>query len=297
MTSGQAGKGRKEPPGAGLQGLRSRLALVKAATLLALEGKTRATVTELLDRSEDEETLELSPGEAGQILSSLGLRRLTSHGRSRLELDPVKLGRIRHEVDLEITAQEERYTQEQVRLIALTQRVERLTQQAEAIKDLIDREGILRAYLQRHIPPQVGYSGPGSASFRGQAGSILQYRVTRLQQEVAQVQKLEAAIKEMEGKVAGKAALEARRRKLAEEAAKVTEAEATLAKGEASQAQRKVQHAKRLQEYRYTSGVMRLAEVEQAVAAGRVELEQLSRQLGEKRSLLGKLFGKKETGA
>ena len=62
-------------------GLSTRLGLVQTALSMVLEGRTRATVTEVTDRASDDFEVFILPSVGGQIFSDLGVRRVSVHGQ------------------------------------------------------------------------------------------------------------------------------------------------------------------------------------------------------------------------
>ena len=71
------------------------LALVQAACILALEGIARATAKQVTDKATYIYKVELIPSFTGQLFSSLGIRTVTSHGKSRFVLEYEHLEKVR----------------------------------------------------------------------------------------------------------------------------------------------------------------------------------------------------------
>ncbi len=74
------------------------LSLVQTACLLAQEGVSRISASELVERLCRESNTTLTPPEVGQILSELGVRKSILHGKSRFILERAELAEVRQKV-------------------------------------------------------------------------------------------------------------------------------------------------------------------------------------------------------
>ena len=280
----------------GLTPLKQRLCLVQAGCLMAREGRQRAQVSEVLARAQALYGIEITPGEAGQHFSSLGMKTVTTHGKSRLVLDIASLEKIREPLEEEVEEHEELLKERGAVYDLTMKRVAELEERCAAIVRLASREAELKAYLDAYNRPGGtpvavrGYSAGASFNRTPSALTTLQQRVSQLQAQVSQVKALEAQIKELEGK-ADKRGLEERRHKLEEEVAGLKQSKADLDREEAAFAEQEKAQANRIQQLQVRQRLVTLADVDLALAQARQELASLDSQLNEKRSLLSKVFG------
>ena len=81
--------------GVSLIGMRKCLALVQTAYTMATEGITRATASEISSRESIDYGHSLTPANVGQAFAALGIKTVTSHGKTRFVLEVKELEKIR----------------------------------------------------------------------------------------------------------------------------------------------------------------------------------------------------------
>ncbi|MFC1935656.1 hypothetical protein ACFLX9_02710 [Chloroflexota bacterium] len=248
------------------------LSLVQTACAMALEGITRASVTEVVRRAMESHGTRLEASTAGQLFSAMGVRTVTSHGRNRLVLDQEELLPLRDRMAADYEKQAQEVEEYLSTFQPLVERVRALEEKRETIIRMMTREHQLKEML------------------REREGWLYRYRA--LEKEAAQLRQIVSAVTQLRGEIRslksrarGFSSLERRKAKLEEDVAAHEREEAVLSKKEEAL-------ASRLDDLKRRAGWLSLAQMEQVLVEAKQELDDLSRQLGEKRSLVQKLFGK-----
>lgn len=248
-----------------------KLLLLQGAILMAMEGTVRAQVKEITSRVFAEYSVEIPPWEAGTIFSGLGLRTATSHGRSRLVLD---LAQLKEHLRRAVEDMEAFAPQAEETLAAfqdIDERVGYLTDRARAIIKADKRTKELREFIEKYRYVEMTVTS-----------LIGEYEM--LKGKLQRKEALEAEIENLKTRQGDLPSLEDRRRQLEKEIEAYEVEEKALASEEA-RLKAWIQNLKERHKW------AKSAEVEQAIAASKAELEQLRVQLGEKRGLVAKLFG------
>ncbi len=248
------------------------LALTQAAASMALEGRTRASVTEIVERAQDECGIEVLLSTAGQKLSADGIRTVTSHGKNRLVLVKDELLELRDQyaaIFNQLSKQAEEYL---ARFKPVSERVAGLEEQRQNVVRMVEREAELREFLQGKDRLRFSYQGVANEA-------------AQLKKTVDAIRQLREDIEELKVKAKGRSSLEKRKAKLKEAEAEYERESSELAKLEKDLGSG-INKVKEGREWYNLS--MITTEVERAQA----ELDELSRQLGEKRSLVQKLLGR-----
>ena len=124
-------------------GLSTRLGLVQTALSMVLEGRTRATVTEVTDRAADDFEVFILPSVGGQIFSDLGVRRVSVHGQRRLILEAESLQAVHDDLlgqmerlKPQVEAAAEKFERSTETVQVLEGRMSRIYQRASGAKSL-----------------------------------------------------------------------------------------------------------------------------------------------------------------
>ena len=124
------------------------LSLVQAACALALEGVSRASVTEVVQRAHQDTGVEVMPSTAGQIFSTMGIRTVTSHGKNRLVINHDELLPLRETLAAqweEIAPRAEQYLS---KFDEMAERVKKLEGQRQMVLGMIERKKSNREFLK-----------------------------------------------------------------------------------------------------------------------------------------------------
>jgi len=267
---------KKRKPTA-LATLRKELALVQAACAMATEGVTRATAGQVVERTE----VPCSASEAGQFFARIGVRTATAHGRARLVLDAGQLQPWAQTLAAEFEELAPRVEAWLAQHQEVGQRVAELHRREGETLKLLAEEARLR-------------ESPGRDQQPGARLTSLRYRVEGLRRQVAEVPRLEREVQDLSAQAQRLPDLERKREDLASRLEALRQAEAQAARDEAALTVKEQALARRLERLRQRGSWTTMAELDQAIEQARRELEDVSRQLGEKRSLVGRFLGRKD---
>ncbi|MFC1873879.1 hypothetical protein ACFLYX_01100 [Chloroflexota bacterium] len=269
-----------------LRGLRDQkvsLALVQTACTLALEGTNRATAGQITERAIKEYGIEAIPSFTGQLFSSLGVKTVTSHGRNRLVLDHEQLEDIGKQLisqceekaaKLESTIETFNEVPERIKsLEAQWQQIVKSRQKERELINLINEE--------RQKPSRL---------------EELKVEWKRLQEKASLATELEKECREFQRKVRKIPSLEERKKALEEALEKYEKEVKSFTAREQDAAKREGSLATAIAKLQQRTGWLELAELEEQIKKTREELDQVLRQLGEKRSVLDVLLLRKRGG-
>ena len=246
------------------------LSLVQAACALALEGTSRASVTAVVRRAQEDTGVQVMPSMAGQIFSSVGVRTVTSHGRNRLVLDAEELRPLWDRMAArweEVSPQVEQYLSQ---FGELAERVEKLEARRQAVLNMIARDKSNREFLKkREIWVIEAQSWERSAQKLRETVA----RCARLKEECEELRKQVKTLPKLEKRQEG---LEAKLAEYREEDEALQHREKEL--GEALENVRRRLHH------------LRTWELDRAVEKAEAELEALNEQLRDKRGRLARLL-------
>lgn len=260
----------------GLAELKVRLALVQAASLLAMEGTSRASVLAVAERAAQEYGVEVTPSEAGQTFTALGIESTLSHGKRRLALDVTRLQALQERLEGEVEEAAARVAAAVTRFGNVADRVRELEVQLAVAYRLQQREHEVRGYLRE------------TDGLRREA-ALWEQRYQQAKADVEDVEQRKAACADLDKKVKALPRLEERKTALEQRLKDAEAQQEEITKQEQALAQR----VARLKE---RAGWVSLAQLEQAIAQDRQELERLRREIGEKRTVWERLFGKRPEG-
>ena len=281
-------------------GLSTRLGLVQTALSMVLEGRARATVTEVTDRAADDFEVFILPSVGGQIFSDLGVRRVSVHGQRRLILEAESLQAVHDD----LVGQMERLKPQ---VEAAAEKFERSTETVQVLEGRMSRiyqrashEKELRAFIIKYEQ-------------EGRGANEWQSRYDGLKARIQRGEELKAACQELEAKIAELGSPEEMQKVLEEklrdhesrmeELAKRDEAleksgrdvdrkEAALEKKLEELDQRERALLGRFFKYDVREGVVETGEVKKELKERKKELARLDRELGKKRGMLARLRGK-----
>ena len=294
LIARRPGSSKKEKPKAreaditaavqkGLATIRLDLALVQTGYIMAMEGTTRATASQVVERVWTEFEVEVAPWRAGQVFSQMGVRTATAHGKTRLVLDPSQLGPWQEQ----IAALVDGTAQEVEKAIAsfgdVAGRIQALDEQLQETQRLAAQEQEIRGYLGEH------------AGVRRELG-LWQGRYQQVRGEVRRVEMLEKECTSLSQKLKTLPRLDRRKRKLLEALARRKEEEEGLAKQERALADEERTLESLLARLRDRNRLVRLGRLDEAIGEAEKELKSLSERLGEKRSLFDRLLGGRQEG-
>ena len=276
-----------------------RLALVQAALGMSVDGRTRATVTEVMDRAIEEAEKWIIPSVAGQVFSALGVRRVSVHGQSRLVLEFDQLKRL-HEGLVERFERIKPRAEEAAQSFAhLRDQVQGLEDRVDRIRSLARREKELREFIIKY-----------QRDDRSMAD--LERRYKHYESQDRRRGQLEKESKELSRRAKDLPSLEEKSRELQ---TRVERHEAEEEKADAQEKgirNREKALGSRLHGLRRRLAVVDLAEMEEAAKTKTRELEErkkqleqeagerrkvlkdLDRQIKSRRSLLDRVLGREE---
>ncbi len=87
-----------------LSDLKTTLGIIQAANLLAIEGYSNASASQILLKAADQYDISCSPSMAGTICSELHIHKTTVHGKTKYHLDTNQLDELQHKLELDIQA-------------------------------------------------------------------------------------------------------------------------------------------------------------------------------------------------
>jgi len=267
-----------------LNDLKVSLVLVQAACAFALEGTSRATASQVAERAMNDCDMKVTASFTGQVFSNLGINTVTSHGKSRFVLEYEPLEKIRKG----IMAQCDDLTGKLKSVIStfnkLPDRIKALeTQWREVVQLKVRERELINAINEdRQTPSRLGY---------------LEEELKKIQAKAARTKELEKECRDLSRKVKKLPALDDRKKSLEttikehEDAAKeLGNREQEIAKKEKSIADKENDLSSRIEKLQKQKGWIELAELEEVIKEAKQELNQLQKQLGEKRSLLDKML-------
>ena len=127
-----------------------RLALVQAALRMSIDGKTRATATEVTDWAREEAGNWILPSVAGQVFSALGVRRVSVHGQRRLVLEFDQLKLLHEELVERFEEIKPRAEEASKSFDQLMEQVQGLEERVQLIHTRADREKYLRDFIVKY---------------------------------------------------------------------------------------------------------------------------------------------------
>ena len=274
-----------------------RLFVCQTALVMAVEGKARASATEIANRVEEEHPTMVTASVVGIILAGYGVRSVRSGGRSRLVLDAGQLQQIVQRIEKEAEAIGPEVERAVNRFGNVVDVVEQLDARVGRVRFLARRQQEMKEYLDKH---RLAISGLYH----------LERQYQQAQGQVQRVAQLQGAIKSLGEQVKGLPDTETRRQELeqsiADHAARIKDLdrrEKGLAAQQSQLESRTQQLSGRERRQAQENAAVDLAELE-AIIAGRQkelddevktrerEIRDLDKQINSKRSLLDRVLGR-----
>jgi DNA repair exonuclease SbcCD ATPase subunit len=257
----------------GLRNLKEILGLVEAALVMSLEGTSRATVSEVLKKATDEFGVTSTAAISGQIFSQLQINTATTHGKPRLVLDPTQLKSIKDLLSRRITEVYKELAEVLSEYKDTSNRINRLEEQLKESIRQYKRERELTQQLQ-----QVN-SQPSRLPY-------LEQELAKKKKEAEQVIQLEQKCKELSEKIKTLPSLQDKEKKLATDISNYQAWEREIVQSEA-------RLGTALEQLKVRSAWATVLDLHNTIQKQKVELDDLSRQLGEKKSLIQRILGKR----
>jgi DNA repair exonuclease SbcCD ATPase subunit len=267
-----------------------QLALLQSASLLALEGTTRATASQIAAKASQEYGIEVTASFTGQTLSYLNIGSVTTHGKNKFVLDADQLEKIRKGIT-DNCEKSLAKLQTSIEIFQdLPQRIEKLQAEwKETLKQRAKEQELIRLInADRQNPPRLDY---------------LQAEYQKIQKRNEYINAVKQEAKSLEQKEKKLPSLEERKKaieiRIAEHEQKVRaliEKERQIVAKEEESARKETSLAGRLEKLQKRLGWLDLASLNEAIENSRKELDSLSKQLGEKRSLLDKILQRNKGG-
>jgi DNA repair exonuclease SbcCD ATPase subunit len=254
-----------------LKNLKEILGLVETALVMSLEGTSRATVTEVLRKATDEYGVTSTTSVSGQIFSQLKVKTTTTHGKPRLVLDTEQLKSLKDQISRQIRQVLQELSDILAEYKDTGNRINQLQDQLKEAVRLYKREHELTQQLQQanSQPSRVPY---------------LEQELAKKKKEVEQVIQLEQKCKELSERIRTLPSLQDREKKLESEFAKYQVMEKDIVDCE-------TRLGTVLEQLKMRSAWATVLDLHNTIQKQKAELEQLSIQLGEKKTLLQRILG------
>lgn len=252
--------------------LATQLRLVQAAALLASEGFSRATASEIAFRAKEEYGVEVLASVAGQAFSALGLRTTTTHGKSRLVLELGDLLQLQQQLETQVEDSAPRFEAAVAKFRDVAERVGELELQLSHVADLVAKERGIDEYLQRNsgVSRELRSKQASYGYLQGQVNDLnrLKVQCDTLSTALEAAPVLEKRLKDLE---VAKEGLESRSREVAKE--------------ERSLAQQKRSLGQRAEEMEKLIRVISMTKLDIVMEQAQVELVEIEKKLGKRRCL------------
>jgi hypothetical protein len=85
-----------------LSDLKTTLGIIQAANLLAIEGYSHASASQILSKAAEQYNISCSPSVAGTICSDLHIYKTTVHGKNQYHLDTNQLDKLQKNLEQQI---------------------------------------------------------------------------------------------------------------------------------------------------------------------------------------------------
>jgi len=255
----------------GIRSYKEMLGLVEAALVLVIEGTNRATASEITQRATRDFNVNSTPAITGQIFAQLKINTTTTHGKSRFVLDTDQLKEIKDQISGNIMLLSKELADVLSEYKDTSNRVNQLEEQLKETTLLYKRERELTQQLQQanSQPSRVPY---------------LEQELAKKKKEAEQVNQLEERCKELSAKIKTLPLLQDREKKLEAEFAKYQVMEKDIVECEA-------RLGTALEQLKMRSAWATILDLHNTIQKQKVALDDLSRELGEKKSLLQRILG------
>jgi hypothetical protein len=255
---------------------KTALALIQAASLLAQAGVRRISARELLEKIDPDSNISLTPSKVGIFLNKMGLKKYFLHGRRRFALDPSQLETLRQTLAAQC---EERKQQ----LQASMDKYQELPDQIQALENEVKDIPRLES-RQQELTQLIAASQPQAAKI-----NELERQWQGLQQQVKRVSDLDKDCQELALKIFKLPFLLARKTSLEKGLQDYQNDEKILTEKEA-------QLVTALSNLKERNAWVNLATLQYNIQLKTQELEELNKQIDDKRSFLDKLLNRHKEG-
>ncbi|MFC1917230.1 hypothetical protein ACFLXH_01065 [Chloroflexota bacterium] len=269
----------------GLEEQKGQLALIQSACVMALEGTTRATASEITAKAMTEFGIEATPSFAGQVFANLQIATVTSHGKSRFVLEQKELEEIRKGMVAKCEEQVTRLKESLKIFHDLPQQIEDLQGQWQEIIDLRkrEREFIIAINEERSKPNRL-------PELKAEADTLRQRATFAIELE-KECQQLSRKIKRMPS-------LEEKSKSLkvivAAHEAKLKEKEQEAGIKEREIAAKEKELADRIARLQKRSAWATLADLQHNIDLAQVKLNNIEKDISRNQSFLERLLKRKE---
>jgi DNA repair ATPase RecN len=255
-----------------LNDLNVHLAIIQAAYLLCLEGVSRATANQILQRAVSEFSLNLTASEAGTILIGFSLRKVTIHGKSRFILNQGELKELRFRIEQQLKENEDKLESAIKYFSSLSAEIQELQNRWKNIQEMFSRKNDLIKLINNNQSSVANFPA-------------LQAQWKLLQDTNQKMVQIENECKDLNNQIKKLPSLEQRKTQLVEAVKKYQVDEKQLVEKEARM-------GRVLTDLKERNAWVDYVTLALNIQNAKAELDELSRQLGEKRSLLDKLLGR-----
>ncbi len=268
----------------GIKDLKLTLSLIQSACSLSLEGTRRATAGQVTERAIKDYGLDVISSFTGQVFTSLGISTVIIQGKKRLVLEPDQLEQVMKQIIEKIEQLSKKHESNMAAFQDISEKIKKLEDQWNEVAKQRARERELTNAITgaRQTPSKLPY---------------LEAEYRKIQVEAANIEEIQNEIESLNKKIKSLASLDEKRTALKTKikdheakTAELTKQEQEVTKNEKALAEKEASLAARINKIQQRQNWVSFAEVEEAIENGEKELDQVLRQLGEKRSLLDKLL-------
>jgi hypothetical protein len=255
-----------------LNDLKLHLSVVQAAYLLCLEGVSRATTNDILQRASSEFSINLTASETGTILAGFSLKKVIIHGKSRFILDQEALKQIRSTIEHQLKENEDKLESAIKYFSFLSAEIQELQNRWKNIQEMFS--------MKNELIKLINNNQSNVANF-----PVLQAKWKLLQDTNQKMVQIENECNDLNNQIKKLPSLEQRKAQLVEVVKKYQAEEKQLVEKEARM-------GKTLTDLKERNAWVDYVTLQFNIQNAKAELDQLSKQLGEKRSLLDKVLGR-----
>lgn len=268
----------------GITDLKITLTLIQAASSLALEGNHRATAGQVTERAIKEFRLDVISSFTGQVFTSLGISTVIIQGKKRLVLEPDQLEKVRKQIIEKIEQLSKKHESNMAAFKDISEKIKKLEGEWNELTKQRARERELTNAITgaKQTPSKL---------------PSLEAEYRKIQVEASNIEEIQKEIDNLNKKIKSLASLDEKRTSLKAKikdhetnAAELSKQEQEVAKNEKALAEKESNLSARINKIQQRKDWVSYAQVEKSIETGKKELDQIQRQLGEKRSLLDKLL-------
>lgn len=250
---------------------KNALNIIQAALVMAMEGTSRATASDISERATKDFESKSIPSEIGQLLRQMGISSATSHGKTRLILDTDELSVIKDKLSATVIGTGKQLEDTIKQFGDISSRIRTLeSQYKEALsRRMKEKELVQLIEHDRRTPSRL---------------PELEHQADRIRQEADRVDELQKEIDEMAKKVKVLPMLEGRKVALQNSIRRYQDEEAKIKTEEARLGQY-------LEDLKKRQAWVTFVDLDFNIQKLKDELKEITDQINERRSLLQKLLG------